>query len=650
MSDNWNLLAKLLGTPGPPAPPKASETTKKAESKAEGEHERQSTSDTSGFSDQESNEPASRDMPPVAEAVVDVPDESDVVDKDPSGEDVLQALTAETASTQLPGFGVRAKDPRIDELAAGGPPAKEEPVVEELLHVEATVSESDKLFADSTPPESSATDQAPEQELEPEPEPDSGAWSELAGELGIEATDEPPPHRAPMPIKPARKESASSKSKKSPRSFGDGLGIDLGPEPEVIDEPSDVEDEPHVAPASTRTFDHDPAPTAKPDSSSGKPVDPPDPLSFRSFSDLEDDLDDSEPEPAEAVAAPTKVSPRQDRSPAREERPRRGRGFDDRDESDDDDRPSPASEPRGRGERSDRDSSEPGRERQEDDESPRRRSGRRGRRGQRQRMSEDALESEPKTVDAVASRDDDDISSDDGDDSRRNAPKRRGRGGQSRRRTISRDEFDPADGEEFELVDEGFGMGVELDADDSEDSDDDTDEESGTRRRRRGRRGRGGRRSRAAGASESEEARPQSRGRDDSDRDDADLDDDLDDEPIPSSAFDDDHEDDEEVDVIRRGRRRRGRRGGRGRSTRESEPTDQDDRPAADDLDEEDVRPRRGARSRQDEPESESRGDTPTRRKVVPTWQEVVNVLVDNNLENHKKSPSSKGRGRGRRR
>ncbi|MEL7338303.1 MAG: hypothetical protein AAFN70_19080, partial [Planctomycetota bacterium] len=112
--------------------------------------------------------------PPVAEAAADVGSESDPAeDESPSVDDVLQALQTEAPSTQLPGFGASAKDPDIEDLTAGGPPAVEEPVVEELREVATETTQSDLLFDEGTD------------------EPSTSAWSELAGELGIESSDEP---------------------------------------------------------------------------------------------------------------------------------------------------------------------------------------------------------------------------------------------------------------------------------------------------------------------------------------------------------------------------------------------------------------------------------------------------------------------------
>ena len=197
-------------------------------------------------------------------------------------------------------------------------------------------------------------------------------------------------------------------------------------------------------------------------------------------------------------------------------------------------------------------------------------------------------------------------------------------------------------------------------------AEDEADDAARGRSRRRGRRGRGGRgRGEREEAGDAETAGPRARrpSRDEDD-DSADLvsrpgrperpegdDDDL---PFGESIFDDDHEDDEEVEVIRRGRRRRSR-SRRGRD----EPADVvDDEVSAGDRPR--ARQRDSARNREDDNEARGRrgaeapdaDDESARRKGVPTWLETVSILVDANLENRKKGGrggTSRGRG-GRRR
>ena len=120
MSDNWNILAKILGTPGPPE-----DTSQKASD--------ESKQDPSGKSDEDTS--ASHELPPVAEAAAEF-DDSPEEDASPTSEEVLDALTSAGKTTTLPGFGSLEPDPAIEELAAGGPEAVEEPVVEVLLERE----------------------------------------------------------------------------------------------------------------------------------------------------------------------------------------------------------------------------------------------------------------------------------------------------------------------------------------------------------------------------------------------------------------------------------------------------------------------------------------------------------------------------------
>lgn len=99
----------------------------------------------------------------------------------------------------------------------------------------------------------------------------------------------------------------------------------------------------------------------------------------------------------------------------------------------------------------------------------------------------------------------------------------------------------------------------------------------------------------------------------------ADFDDDL-----PRSAFDDDLED--EVDVARS---RRGRSNGR---------TDDDSSRGA-------SKSRgRGRRNRDDDSGNDASSG---RSGGVPTWKEIVNLMVDNNLQNRSRNSSRGGRGGG---
>jgi hypothetical protein len=684
MSDNWNLLAKLLGTPGPPEPPKPPKSEEPAKPPTDDkEKENDLASRQADSSDSGAGESAAFDLPPVAEAVTDVDQDRDS-ENDPSAAEVLEALSTEAAKTRLPGFGARPSDPRIDELTAGAPPMVEQPVVDELLVVDSTVSQSDRLFSEEGPVAEQASDEGTDSIDDPNQQPDDAVWSELADELGIDANEEPPPHRAPVEIKPVRREVPPVASEKiTAGRFGDGLGIDLGPEPVEQEAEQEVDEvelfvEEEEEESVSESFGSPSEPAARnEDRRAGrrdnrgqtgsvveKSMDPPDPLSFRSFSDLDDDSEEDF-----APASPDVENQARDRESS--ERSPRRRGGQDRDAAEQ--APRGRSEtPRGRG-RAERDNDEtsssdrPALARGEDSES---RPRRRGRRGQRQQMSEDSIgveRSPSERPERIRPEPEEPVSGRDDDDSHGRSRSRRRGGSRPPRERSPQDAVEALDDEnDVEFVEDDFGFGLVTDDSDS-DSDSDSElrsdgeaNDSGPRRRRRGRRGRGGRSrtgSAESGASESEDTRPAARERGDRGRGAADeprTDDDFDDEPIPASAFDDDHEDDDEVEVIRRGRRRRGRRGGRGRTERESESNETEELGArsGDDEDQEDAPPRRGPRRRPVEAESDARDEEPRKRKIVPTWQEVVNILVDNNLENHKRAPKgqSQGRGRGRRR
>ena len=160
-------------------------------------------------------------------------------------------------------------------------------------------------------------------------------------------------------------------------------------------------------------------------------------------------------------------------------------------------------------------------------------------------------------------------------------------------------------------------------------------------RRRRGRRGRGGAgRDREDKVSTGPDSRPK-------ETDDRDLDDDepfvaelepFDSEQEPFAAelspdlidevmLDDDHEDDEEAERIRRNRRRG--RGGRGES-----------RPRGD-----------AAESTDDSVEPATSSSAAPNHRNVPTWLDTVSLLVDSNIERHRRSgPPRAPQGRGGRR
>ena len=99
-------------------------------------------------------------------------------------------------------------------------------------------------------------------------------------------------------------------------------------------------------------------------------------------------------------------------------------------------------------------------------------------------------------------------------------------------------------------------------------------------------------------------------------------------EAIDPIELNDDHEDDEEVERIRRGRRR-GR--GRGASRSRSEATAEGGELAPVGASDEAV--------------------SAPKHRNVPTWLDTINLLVDSNIEKHRRSgPPRSSQGRGGRR
>ncbi|MEM0926203.1 MAG: hypothetical protein AAGJ83_09235, partial [Planctomycetota bacterium] len=216
MSDNWNLLAKLLGTPTPTPPPEPP-----AETKSDNNPSQSDDSAASAATDEVVADAKPDSVEPDAPKV----NESEEIDAD----ELIAALSSSVESSSLPGFGVSDPDPAIEELAAGGPPPEVEPVVESLLETNREQTASDRVFSETVADETTQVEEAAEEVSEV----DSQAWGDLASELGIEVEAEDTPHREsastpePSPPKTIRK----PKPTKKRGSFGDGLGLDLGDDP-----------------------------------------------------------------------------------------------------------------------------------------------------------------------------------------------------------------------------------------------------------------------------------------------------------------------------------------------------------------------------------------------------------------------------------
>ncbi|TWU01331.1 hypothetical protein [Stieleria varia] len=702
-SDHWNFLANLLGTPGPAKPPK-----KKNDDPAPQAAEEKPTTDPDSDA-----ETASKPAFPAAQ-----PSSGDT----PSSVDVLDALTAAVPAETLPGFGVRDSDPALEDLTAAGPPAEKQPVVSELLDRKKERTAADSLFAqrDELAELTASTSQIDEaSDAEPSSPVDVSAWNELAGELGVDAVDEPRPYREPQTFESKVSETKKPAPPRSGSGFGSGLGLDLGAdEPESESEFDEVSSKPIVqsTPGTDLGFvgfddldddeasevsdrfavDDEPKSPAPAPQSEPKIVDP---LAFSSFADLDDDDDHSpagddigiiEVVPREAwtgVSAPRGAAKRQrdkrnepdqehsfrterdtvegdDRGPRR--RRRRGVrqqidldevvesvGEDDQTQTQPKSRREPAGrEPAGREResRGGRDRVSSDRPAAERSESGRSESGR-SESGRSELGRSDLGRSDSERGESVRGE------SVRGDGDRPRSRRRRSRGSSERSDIASAPKSEPQRGSRGRAerpdddlpLDEFDGFGLDIDPFDDDDDDDlletsaeksdsDDDDESGEprkRRRKRGRRGRGGRGRKSETSSAT-----------DAEVDDMPLVDeigwsDVDDDDEPVSAFDDDHEDAEEVEVMRRGRRRRGGRGrGRDNKREDGDSTTSDRDPDAP----------RGRQTRSTEPaaDSDTDRDDSARRKPVPTWLELIDLLVESNIQNHKKSPQQKSRSSGR--
>lgn len=249
----------------------------------------------------------------------------------------------------------------------------------------------------------------------------------------------------------------------------------------------------------------------------------------------------------------------------------------------------------------------------EGESTPSRRRQRGGRRGVRQRMSDQDLDRSEPARDETAEAE----SRDRGRRRGERDDRSRGRGFREREEEEQQEPFGG------ELSTEEWREEREPSAAD--------EEGTRTRSRRRGRRGRGrGRDRETERGSRIEHERP------------------VDEALEQESAFDDDHEDDLEVEVIRRGQRARSRDRGRGA---DEAPEGRDRRrKRGEDEEARGGRPQRSPRETDREPEDELDAEGPAqRRAAIPTWIETIDLLVNANIENHKKSKGGRGRGGKRR-
>jgi len=646
-SDHWNFLANLLGTPGPAEPPK-----KEKEKSA-----RAAARDVQGEVEEESERSQSLQVDkttPVAAESGELPSEADfkrtpshppagdsqAVDVDEAAApdsvmEVIEALTSAVVPQQLPGFGPanRAKDAKLEELTSSADrPSRP------VRSSEPSAQPRGGTDSDSTRPaaEAKVASEVPQTPLPPENDGFEQTWGQLASELGV--SSEPKPHPevtsgessvsdvSQSPRRPGHSQASASfggGKQHPPRKtraggFGSGLGFDLDDDDDDDEEEvlEDVEFAPQARSSSAGDLEDE-------DLEDGDLEDGD--LEDGGDDDLEDDLfssrnlfaevgDDDEDDSSEGgIAFGGERSPRdRDQSSRRSRGRQRGRERSSERPREEVKEEGSRSAPTQRDE--DEGTAEFGGSRQgrtepssdrDDSEANRRR---RGRRGARQRASQPREEIDSTSERTPVRADARSREETSGRQERRDS--RRGRavswdddaGGPSGGRAVAgRAEF------EDDFVDDDLEREDVVAASDAEGADDGDEADDARRPRRRRRRGRG------RGARETRE--PQVR------REEAEGDT-LSDDPIPTSAFDDDHEDDEEVAEIRRVRRSRSR----------------GDEPAAE------AGGRRSSRESVDE--RDDRGDKPKRREV-PTWLETVEVLVNANIENHKRSGRGGGGGGG---
>lgn len=666
-SDHWNFLANLLGTPGPAKP--RDEKAKKADPSETKQPE-------SGVELSQKTEAREEPKPAVKPQLTSkgkaddtgIQVQGDQISPEPdlktetaggtdaepiTREDILDALTASAPPKVLPGFGLDVQDDQpnsLDQLTQREPEASvrreksdaspkkkkkrasssfgdglkddEEGVVEAETPAEETLGGDEPTPADETITEST---QAQE---EASSNDSLDAWAELASEIGLE----PEKSTQPESPKPQRSSTARKRSDIDEETTESGSSRLDSPAKARPKRSKNSKATPEQRPASTTGFGHglgfddlpknDAEKDNQPQSTAAEP-------SGNAVEEKTDELDlpggwasftpkeSTKAEKSDATSRQSSRSSRQeaskDHDEIQERKTDRRRRYRPEDE-DEDVRPRRPRSRRGESGEDDGDRQQgqrrPSRDEAEANETRPPRT--RGRRGARQRMSDEDVQKieEESTLDRKR-RDDEDQQETAGNDGRKRGSRKRRRDDSSnddaRLHRARREDSDNDQDEEREATSRHR----------------DEDDETPSRGRRRGRRGRGGR-----GRSEHEDSR-ETRSADKAS------------DPLENaSAFDDDHEDDHEIDAIRQGQRSntRGRQrndddrdtesGQRGRRRRRSEDSNEEER---------------APRSRRDQDTDngkESRG----KRTTIPSWLETVDLLVNANIENHKKPKGGRGR------
>ena len=228
MKDNWNILAKLLDTPGSSEPP--------AEAKQESKPA--STEPADSATSSESTKSAQTDAAPSTPA----PTTASAPSKAGS---ILDALKAKIPPQILPGFGSSNAAARSGTdkktSATESVPATQTVAAEVPESVATPRTHDDSAEASSEEPDGQSDDPSASEGASE----GAGGWSDLVSELGI---DEPPEPKQEAPRAPrarrtesapksATRGSSGSEQKKS-AGFATGLGLD-GAEPEQ-EEPQDT--------------------------------------------------------------------------------------------------------------------------------------------------------------------------------------------------------------------------------------------------------------------------------------------------------------------------------------------------------------------------------------------------------------------------
>lgn len=449
------------------------------------------------------------------------------------------------------------------------------------------------------------------------------AWSDLANELGIQPAAPPTRQETRQqeasPARSVKPQDSHLKPKKRTGGFGQGLGVDLGPAEEEDAEPAEL-----LRGGKEKKREEREEPEEEEDEFAADleaELDEDEDLVDELVDDLVEDIDDDEPwgldreewglsgdrgrrehgpEPARGGGSERDDSTRRPRGRS-ERQPRSGAQSAQRPES-----VSSARSP-GRRERPQEASGPP-----VDDES---RPRRQVRQGARQRITEEELDRggppAARRGAAAEERGDHGRSRGPGRD-RREEPAARG-GAETRDREAA----------EPEELDE-FGAGIPREVREGD------EEAPRARSRRRGRRGKGRGRRREGELERGEATSPEL------------------DALVPESPFDDDHEDDLEVETLRRGRRH-----GLPERSREDRDGDRERPRVSEEEPSRARRPRSEQAAAADEEDDDEAAVSPRRRGNIPTWIETVEILVNANIENHKKSRGSNGgggRGRGGRR